>query len=310
MPRRRQAAAERKDLHMVNVKFTGIMPALVTPLDRGGNVNIPAIGELLDYNYGNGASGFYICGSTGEGPVLTAKARRDTAQAVMQANAGRGAVIVHVGAASPEEAFGLARHAREIGCDAVSSVVPNFFFRYSDDELVEYYKRLADAAQLPVLAYAQGLLGSSDVVELMSRLIKIDNVIGVKYTLTNFYDMMRIKRLNNGDINVINGPDEMLLCGLVMGADAGIGSTYNVMCGSYRELFDAFCSGELDTARELQKSINEVIEVIIRHGVIRTVKYMLSLKGIDAGVPAYPAFELSEDEKAAIRRELGNTFYK
>ncbi|HOD02254.1 MAG: N-acetylneuraminate lyase [Firmicutes bacterium ADurb.Bin300] len=294
---------------MSNVRFKGIIPAMITPLTKDYKVNMQAVKQLLDYNYGEGADGFYICGTTGEGPVLTVADRMKTAEKVMEYNAGRGVIINHVAAAGVKDAFTLARHAREIGCDAVSSVVPNFYFKHSEDEIVEYYKALSDAAGIPVITYAQGLLGDTDVVSLMEKLMKIDNVIGVKFTLFNFYDMHRIKELCGGDINVINGPDEMLVCGLMMGADAGIGSTYNVMCREYRRLFDAFSAGDFETARKQQFKVNKIIEVIIRHGVIRTIKYMLSYVGIDAGDMSFPAATLSQDEKRTIRRELENLDY-
>lgn len=278
---------------------------MITPLFADGSVITDSIKKVIDRNYSQGAAGFYICGSTGEGPVLTAEKRMQVAEAVMEFNNGRGKIINHVGAASPEEAFLLARHAKEIGCDAVSSVVPNFYYKYGEDEIVEYYKRLAEKAGLPVVAYAQGLL-TGDVVSLMKKLIAVDGVIGVKFTLTDFYSLHRIKELNGGDINVINGPDEMLICGLSMGADAGIGSTYNLMCAEYVKLFNAFKSGDLKAAQATQFKINKVIELLIKYGVIRSIKYVLTYMGIECGSAAYPGAPLTENEKSELIKELDN----
>jgi hypothetical protein len=110
----------------------------------------------------------------------------------------------------------------------------------------------------------------------MKRLIEIDGIIGVKFTLTDFYSMRRIKELNGGDINVINGPDEMLICGLSMGADAGIGSTYNLMCAEYVKLRILFLAGDIEGARATQYKVNKVTEILIKYGVIRSVKYILA----------------------------------
>lgn len=289
---------------MSNVLLKGVYPALVTPFDGSMRIDTGTVEKLINYNYSNGARGYYICGTTGEGPVLPLASRMELAEAVTGVNSGRGVIINHVGAASPKDTFELARHANRTGCTAVSSVLPNFFFKYSEDEIIEYYKRLAHEAALPVIAYAQSFVGGMDTVSLMSRLIKIDGVIGVKFTLTDFYSMRRIKDLNGGDINVINGPDEMFLCGLSMGADAGIGSTYNVMCREYAILYELFSAGELTAAQLQQRKINRIVEIIIRHGVIRTIKYMLSFNGIEAGSTAFPATPLSDEEKSAIRAEL------
>lgn len=293
---------------MSNILVRGIMPAMITPLGKNGEILTGSVKKNMDRNYSQGAAGFYICGSTGEGPVLTCAQRMELAEATVGYNKGRGLIIDHVGAASPDEAFALARHAKKIGCDGVSSVVPNFYFKYTEDEIVDYYKRLASAACLPVIAYAQGLL-TGDVVSLMKKLIEIDGVIGVKFTLTDFYSLHRIKELNGGDINVINGPDEMLICGLAMGADAGIGSTYNLMCGEYNKLFNLFNSGDINGARQTQYKINRIVEILIRYGVIRSIKFVLSYLGIESGSAVYPAAPLSEGEGKALIHDLETAGY-
>lgn len=288
---------------MSNIFVKGIMPALITPFEADGTILKDSIKANIDRNYAQGAAGFYICGSTGEGPVLTTAQRKEVAESVVEASNGRGLIINHVGAASPFDAFELARHAKACGCDGVSSVVPNFYYKYDEDEIVEYYKRLAEEAQLPVVAYAQSLL-TGDPVSLMERLIKIDGIVGVKFTLTDYYSLHRIKELNGGDINVINGPDEMLICGLSMGADAGIGSTYNLMCGEYVKLFNQFNSGDIDSARATQYKINKVIEILIKYGVIRSIKHVLTLMGIPSGAASYPGKPLTAEQQAALKAEL------
>lgn len=293
---------------MSNIFVKGIMPALITPFEADGTILKDSIKANIDRNYSQGAAGFYICGSTGEGPVLTTAQRKEVAEAVVEASNGRGLIINHVGAASPFDAFELARHAKDCGCDGVSSVVPNFYYKYDEDEIVEYYKRLADESQLPVVAYAQSLL-TGDAVSLMDRLIKIDGVVGVKFTLTDFYSMHRIKELNGGDINVINGPDEMLICGLSMGADAGIGSTYNLMCGEYVKLFNQFKSGDIEAARATQYKINKVIEILIKYGVIRSIKHVLTLMGIPSGAASYPGKPLTDEQQKALKAELDAVGY-
>lgn len=293
---------------MSNILVKGIMPALITPLDENGNVHIGSIEMNMDRNYAQGASGFYILGATGEGPLLTAEKRKTVAEAVMQCNNGRGVIINHVGAASTEEALDLARHAKRIGCDGVSSVVPNFLFKHDEDEVVAYYKRLADVAELPVIAYAQGLF-TGDILSLMKRLIEVDGVVGVKYTLTDFYTLGRIKALNGGDINVINGPDEMLLCGLSMGADAGIGATYNLLCGEYCKLFNQFRAGDLSGAQSTQLKINKVVEILLRYGLIRSLKYVLTHLGIPSGEAVFPAKPLSDEQAQSLIRDLETVGY-
>ena len=114
----------------------------------------------------------------------------------------------------------------------------------------------------------------------------------------------RICELSGGDINVINGPDEMLLCGLSMGADAGIGSTYNLMSGEYVKLYNCFTAGDFAGAQQQQYKINYMVEVILRHGLFPTLKHVLTVKGFDAGYPVFPGKRFTPAEEDALMKDL------
>ena len=93
-----------------------------------------------------------------------------------------------------------------------------FYFRYTLSETFDYYKSLADRTSRPVLVYANPQTATGmDINAVVAELLKIENVCGVKDTRANYYQLWRLKQLEGGDINVINGPDESLLCGLMMG---------------------------------------------------------------------------------------------
>ncbi len=289
---------------MLNKLFSGIMPALVSPFDAEGNFKRAACEKLIDHELAMGVDGFYINGATGEGVFLSEKCRMDLAETAMDKCKGKGKIINHIGAVDTMSAIRLAKHAGQIGCDAVSSLVPNYVYTYSEEEILDYYKRIADASGLPVLVYCTGLVKGNPYA-FMKQAMKIDGVIGCKYTMFDYYSMQRITELNGGDINVINGPDEMLLLGLTMGADGGIGSTYNIMGKWYVELYKAFRAGEYEKARALQIKINKGITVILENGDCRqSIKVMLNAQGLDVGYMAYPAKMYSEEKTAKMIADM------
>ncbi len=284
-----------------HILFRGILPALITPLNDDSTIRVQSVKPLMDWQMKQGVQGFYVLGATGEGAVLDEQERMKMAEAAADAVKGTGKkLILHVGAPVLSSAERLARHAREVGADAISSVYPNFFCHYSVDEALAYYKRLIDASGLPMLGYCQGLMQGADVVRFVEKLMKVDGVIGVKYTFPNYYNLYQIKQLNGGDINVINGPDETLLAGLSMGADGGIGSTYNLMAGRYVKLYEAVQNNDMEEASALQQNINRVIAVCIRYGVVPSIKLCLNEMGFDVGHAAAPAHRYTNDEHNEI----------
>ena len=289
---------------MSNKQFQGIMPALITPVYEDGTIREAAARSLMESLIEKGVHGFYICGATGEGPVLSEKARMKMAEIAVDQVRGRVKIINHVGAADVQSALRLARHAQEVGCDAISSVPPNFFYDYDEDGVFNYYKALSENCEKPLLVYATGMFKQADIVPLIDRLLKLDTVIGLKFTRFNYYEMHRIVELNGGDVNVINGPDEMLICGLTMGADAGIGSTYNVMPGEFVKLFESYRSGDLAAAQRQQFKINHAIEIMLRHGLFPALKHMLTVKGFDVGQPVFPMKRFTPAQEEALMKDL------
>lgn len=290
-----------------NVLFTGTMPALITPFTDNGKVKTATVKSLVDWQLSEGSKGFYICGTTGEGPALTASMRMEMAEATVDAVAGRGVVIDHVGAPNIWDAIALTEHATKTGVDCIASLAPTYSFKYTADELYEYYKTIAGHTDKPVLVYATLAMGIPNFPAFMEKLMEIPNVIGVKCTLRDDFVLHKIKEVNGGNINVINGPDETLICGLAMGADGGIGSTYNLMPGWFAKLYDAFATGDLATAQQYQYKINRVIDAILRFGkfgAVRGVKAALQMKGYDVGYAVFPAPRYDKDALAAYKKEL------
>ena len=289
---------------MANKLFKGIMPALITPINDDGTIREEAARSLIESHIEKGVTGFYVCGSTGEGPVMSEESRMRMAEIAVDQVKGRVAVINHVGASDARSAVRLAKHAEEIGCDAISSVPPTFYYGHEDNEVVNYYKALSDACAKPLLVYATAMFKQPDIVPVISRLMELDTVIGLKFTRFNYYEMRRIIELNDGDINVINGPDEMLICGLTMGADAGIGSTYNVMPGEFVKLFNSFKNGDFAAAQAQQYKINHAIEIMLRHSLFPALKHMLTVQGFDVGQPVFPTKRYTKEEEAALMKDL------
>jgi len=284
--------------------FTGIMPALVTPfLADNKTVNEAAAKGILDFQLSQGADGFYILGGTGEGIVMAREEREKMCELCVNHVAGRKPVICHIAAMNLDEAIDLAKHAEKVGADAVAAIPPCFFY-YAPDDLYQYYKRLAESVHLPVIIYYHPGAQKDMSAKLIARIFEIDNVTGVKWSSNNFFELMKLKDMTQGDMNIINGPDELLVSGLAAGADAGIGSTYNVMLPQFLDIYRLMQEGKVKEANAVQLKVNRVIEVMVRHELIPAVKYATTLLGFDCGDATFPMRALTHEQKAALEKDL------
>ena len=108
-------------------KFKGVFPALLTPFDKNGAINVDSVKKLVDLNVKKGVNGFYVGGSSGEGLLLTVDERKQLFKAAAEANEGRTTLIAHVGTICTDHAIEMAKYAKEVGFDAISAVAPYYY---------------------------------------------------------------------------------------------------------------------------------------------------------------------------------------
>lgn len=281
-------------------QLRGILPALMTPFDAEGRFGRGACEQLLDRLYGAGVEGVYVCGTTGEGQLQTVAERKELAELVLGASPADRQVVVHVGAACLDEAIELARHAAQKGAAAISSLPPAGPFGF--EEVKSYYRLLAAATDLPLLVYYMpaGGTGTATIPQLL-ELCAIPNVVGLKFTDHDLYKMSELKR--NG-VLVFNGYDEVLCAGLLMGADGGIGSFYNVAPGLFLKVWNDARLGNWAEARQTQSRINELITLTLKFPLFGALKTILGWSGIDCGEVRGPRRNLTADEASQLRRQI------
>ena len=203
------------------------------------------------------------------------------------------------------DAILLAKHAESCGADAISATPP-LFFQYDEDDVYNYYKKLAEAVNIPLMMYYNPAAGFNFTAEYAAKLFEIDNITAIKWTSPNYYEMIRLKDLTHGEINIINGPDQMLLMGLNAGADGGIGTTYNFMFDIIKSIYDCFIRGDIKGAQAWQVRADRIIAVLHKYKSIPATKVILEKMGFPVGNATFPMKVYSEEEKEKIMTEMQN----
>ncbi len=291
------------------MKFKGIMPALVTPLNIDETINTEVLRNLIDMLLKKGADGFYVGGATGEGIALKTENRIVLAEAALDAVGNKKPCIVQVAAADFSDAVMLAKHAERIGAKAISATAP-LFFMYDENDIYNYYKALAESVHIPLMIYYSPAARFDFTAKFVARMFEIDNITAIKWTSSNYYGMTQVKELTNGEMNIINGPDEMLLMGLNAGADGGIGTTYNFMFDTIKSIYDNFMRGNIAESQKSQMDANRIITQIHKYMVIPATKVILEEMGYAVGNSAFPMKRYSADERKCIIDDMKNAGLK
>jgi N-acetylneuraminate lyase len=282
------------------VNLSGILPAVVTPIDQNERFAADPFERLIERLYAAGADGVYVSGHTGEGLAQPLAERELVIETAVRNSPPGKLVIAHVGAHRTADALRLARHAANSGAHAVSSLPP--IGSYSLEEVKSYYAALAAATDLPVLVYYFPEYSRAiGTLEALRELLAIPNVAGLKFTGFDLYSLSRLKL--DGAV-VFNGHDEVLAAGLLMGADGGIGSFYNLVPELFVEVYRQARAGDWRAARAAQDRINELIEITLRLPYLAAIKRMLEWSGIACGPCFAPRRRLSQAEEARLAEWL------
>jgi 4-hydroxy-tetrahydrodipicolinate synthase len=162
------------------LKPYGIIPALVTPLTQQDELNIPALRKLTRYVIDNGVHGVFAIGSQGEFWAFSAEEKQKVWEVVVEETNQRVPVYAGSAAVTTREAIALTQRAEKVGVDAVSVLTP-FFINPNEEELYEHYRAIAAATRLPVILYTNpDRTGVKLSTGLVSRLAKIENIVGIK----------------------------------------------------------------------------------------------------------------------------------
>lgn len=281
--------------------FSGAWPALVTPFTADNQVNEDAIRDLTDYLMDKGASGFYVCGGTGQGIFMSVAERKLVTETVVNHVQGRVPTIVHVGSQVTGDAVELARHAQAAGVDGISSIIPAGYTDIAG--ISRYYATVAGSVpELPFLPYL--FTSSLNPVALIQAMQDVPNLAGTKYTGPNMYQFRQLLEARSGSWSVFSGMDEQCVFAAMFGSCGNIGSTLNVMPGIYRKIHSCIQSGDVLQARDLQLRANRVTETLISHGFLGAMAEALKLLGIDCGQPRLPAPPLPKDKRQELRSAL------
>lgn len=295
---------------MKHDKLKGLTAAAFTPMDEEGKVKLPVIEPYAKGLIDAGISGIFVCGTTGESASLTLQERKEIATEWVRVAKGKIKVIIHVGCNAQPDAIELARHAREIGADAVAAIAPNFFKPASIGDLIDFFVPIAAGAQeLPFYYYHMPSMTGVDLSVaqfLQEGKSRIPTLAGVKFTHNNLMEMGQCIHLDNGAFDVLHGFDETLITGLALGAVAGVGSTYNYLPDVYLGIMDAMRKKELERARELQMQSIAIVEIIIKYGGgVRGGKAIMNLlSGMNFGSCRSPIAPFSNQEYEMLNKDL------
>ncbi|NQJ70631.1 N-acetylneuraminate lyase [Streptococcus suis] len=299
-------------------KYHGIIPAFYACYDEAGDISSERVKALVQYFIDKGVQGLYVNGSSGECIYQSVADRKQILEAVMEVAKGKLTIINHVACNNLKDSVELARHSEELGVDAIAAIPP-IYFRLPEYSIAAYWNGISAAAPNTdfIIYNIPQLAGVSLTPSLYKEMLKNPRVVGVKNSSMPVQDIDTFVSLGGEDYVVFNGPDEQFLGGRLMGAKGGIGGTYGAMPELFLRLNQLIADKDLETARQLQATINTIIgKLVSGHGhMYAVIKEVIRINdGLDIGSVREPLTALTEadliiaQEAAQVIRDAKERF--
>ena len=284
-------------------KFSGVYPAMITPMTADGQLNESIFRQVMEFNIQAGVHGFWVAGGTGESVLLDDEENRRIAEIAVDQAQGRINNIMHVGAPTTARSAKLAEHAAKCGVDAICCVPP-FFYSQSDEAIVEHYRIVAGAADLPFFVYN---LPQATQVEITPALLqkiqdKVPQLEGLKHSA--FY-MGFVRHFSNMGLNCMIGNCRLMLPALTVGAQGCIDGPPNMAPELWVAVWDAFQAGNLKEAIAAQEKCAKVAVLAETPRFPAVIKAVISERlGVDCGDPRPPYQSLTPSERSELSQKL------
>lgn len=292
-------------------KLKGIIPPLITPLKAQDELDVEGLERLVEHILAGGVHGLFLLGTTGEGPSLSYRLRRELLERTCKLVNGRVPVLACVTDTAFVESVNLASFAADCGCHAAVISAP-YYFAPAQPELLEYIEHVAREMSLPLYLYNMpGLTKVSFSADVLQRAMDMPGIVGLKdssCSMLYFHDI-RAMVGEREDFGLLVGPEEMLGETVLLGGDGGVNGGANLHPSLYVSLYEAAASRDVETMWTLHRQVIDLSRKVYHVGrhpssIIKGLKGALNLLGICDDFMAEPYHRFRQPDREKLKEVL------
>ena len=249
--------------------------------------------------------GLVPVGTTGESPTLSHEEHDEVIEITVTEAAGRVPVIAGAGSNNTSEAIRLAKHAEEVGANAVLIVSP-YYNKPTQQGLKAHFLSIADElSSIPLIVYdipGRSVVSVKD--ELLAELAKHKNIIGVKDATGDAARPARLSNLIGDDFCQLSGDDATAFSYLASGGHGMISVVSNIAPKLYSDMYNSFCAGDIKTGMEINKKLMALHDGLFCEASPAPVKYAAERLGLCRSELRLPLVSASDEAKRIIDKAL------
>lgn len=290
-----------------NNPFKGLGIALVTPFDKEGNIDFPALEHLVESQIKGGVDFICVLGTTAETPTLTEKEKNEVISRVRNINQGRLPLLLGAGGNNTAAVCHYLQNTDLGGIDGVLIVTP-YYNKPSQEGLYQHFKAVALASPLPVVLYnVPGRTGVNLEASTTLRIANdVPNVVAIKEASGRIGQIEEIIANAPEGFDVLSGDDAITLELISLGAVGVISVIGNALPSMFAEMVHHTLDGQFTEALTIHRRLNKTFKLLSADGNPAGIKALLSIQGKANNILRLPLVPARPETIEALNKENEN----
>lgn len=286
-----------------------VITAMITPFKEDLSVDYVALEKLINHLIETGSDAILVAGTTGETPTLSHEEEREIFLFVKKVVNGRVKIVLGAGSNSTETAVQSSKKAKELGADAILTVVP-YYNKPTQKGMYEHFSAIAKAVDLPIILYnIPGRTGVNMLPSTIAKLaIEFKNIVAVKQSNSDLDLISDIRNLCPSDFAIYSGDDSLTLPMMSLGAHGVISVASHLVGKDMKKMITAFKNGNVSEALEKHLYLYPLFKKLFMAPNPVPVKAALSHIGMINEYVRRPLVELDSEEKKELVAILNKYF--
>ncbi|MCT3673803.1 dihydrodipicolinate synthase family protein [Elizabethkingia anophelis] len=284
------------------LNWEGIYPAVLTPFTKDGEIDFDMFAKNTEAQIKAGVHGIILAGTLGEASALETEEKFELLKFAKAITDGRIPVILNLSENTTRSAVNYAKKAKELGADGLM-LLPPMRYKADNREVVEYFKAVASATDLPILIYNNPVdYGIHVTLDMFDELINYPTIQAVKESTRDLANVTRMINRFGKRIKILGGVDTICLETLMLGADGLVAGLVDAFPNETMAMYNYVKAGEYDKAVSVYRWFMPLLELDIHPKLIQYIKLAASAEGIGNPYVRAPRLELHGEEADRINK--------
>ncbi|MDV3754611.1 dihydrodipicolinate synthase family protein [Elizabethkingia anophelis] len=284
------------------LNWEGIYPAMLTPFTKDGEIDFDMFAKNTEAQIKAGVHGIILAGTLGEASALETEEKFELLKFAKAITDGRIPVILNLSENTTRNAVNYAKKAKELGADGLM-LLPPMRYKADNREVVEYFKAVASATDLPILIYNNPVdYGIHVTLDMFDELINYPTIQAVKESTRDLANVTRMINRFGKRIKILGGVDTICLETLMLGADGLVAGLVDAFPNETMAMYNYVKAGEYDKAVAVYRWFMPLLELDIHPKLIQYIKLAASAEGIGNPYVRAPRLELHGEEADRINK--------